>query len=215
MTDNTRFTCLIGVLLLTTADLRLASHEHPVPPRSDFSAFPTHILAWSGKDLPELGAQVKQVLAADNYVFRTYRDDATGANADLFIAYYGSQRSGDALHSPKNCLPGAGWEPVSAEIIQVPSLAVAGSSFKANHYVIEKSGVQQDVLYWYQAHGRIFANEYMGKIYLAWDGVTKGRTDGALIRITARRTPENPKSFQEILAFAQALSPTLPQFLPN
>src|ERR1700692_1135173 len=130
MTDNTRFTCLIGILLLTTADLRWASHGHAVPPRSDFSAFPTHILAWSGKDLPELNAQVKQVLAADNYVFRTYRDDATGADADLFIAYYRSQRSGDALHSPKNCLPGAGWEPVSAEIIQVPSLAVAGSSFK-------------------------------------------------------------------------------------
>jgi EpsI family protein len=75
--------------------------------------------------------------------------------------------------------------------------------------------VQQDVLYWYQAHGRIFASEYLGKIYLAWDGITKGRTDGALIRITAVRTPGNTQSLGAMVNFAESVTPILPQFLPN
>jgi EpsI family protein len=215
MTDPVRFGCLIGLLLFSTVGLRWVHHGQPVPPRSDFATFPTQVAGWSGRDLPGLDANVKRVLNADSYVFRDYRNDSKGADVALFIAYYNSQRSGDALHSPKNCLPGAGWEPISSETIRVPDIHETSKSFEANHYVIEKDGVQQDVLYWYQAHGRTFASEYLGKFYLAWDGMTTGRTDGALIRLTAVRVSENPKSFQEMEAFAQALTPVLPQFLPN
>jgi EpsI family protein len=100
-------------------------------------------------------------------------------------------------------------------VIQISDPAVSNSSFNVNHYVIEKDGVKQDVLYWYQAHGRHFASEYAGKIYLAWDGITNGRTDGALIRITAPRTDEGVQALPAMLEFAKALSPVLPQFLPN
>ncbi len=75
--------------------------------------------------------------------------------------------------------------------------------------------MQQDVLYWYQAHGRRFASEYLGKIYLVWDGITKGRTDGALIRITAVRVPGDTQSFPAMVKFAQEIAPVLPVFLPN
>jgi EpsI family protein len=215
MTDKLRFGCLISLLLLGTADLRWMSHGHSVPARSDFAEFPTRVVDWSGKDLPILDPSVKRVLAADNYLLRDYHNDVTGTEVGLFVVYYGSQRSGDALHSPKNCLPGAGWEPISSEIIRIPNPSSPGSSFQANHYVIEKGGIQQDVLYWYQAHGRTFASEYIGKIYLAWDGIMKGRTDGALIRITSVRTSGNTQTFPAMISFAQAINPVLPQFLPN
>ena len=215
MRDKFRFICLIGLLLTSAVELRWKPHGHPVPPRSGLTDFPRQVGDWAGTDLPELSAGVKRVLAADSYVFRQYRQDITGSQLDLFVVYYRSQRSGDALHSPKNCLPGAGWEPVSSEVILIPDPAVPNSSFKANHYVIQKDGVEQDVLYWYQAHGRRFANEYVGKIYLAWDGITNGRTDGALIRINAPRTAGDARTFPELVAFAKHLSSVLPRFLPN
>jgi EpsI family protein len=215
MTDKARLGCLMVLLLLSTVVLRLLPHGHPVPARSNFASFPTQVADWSGKDLPELDSSVRRVLAADNYLSRDYRNDVTGTHINFFVVYYSSQRSGDALHSPRNCLPGAGWEPVTRGTIRIPNPAAPGTSFVANHYVIEKDGVQQDVLYWYQAHGRVFASEYLGKIYLAWDGITKGRTDGALIRITTVRTPGNAQTFPAMTAFAEAVSPVLPQFLPN
>lgn len=215
MTDKLRFGCLIGLLLLITADLRWMPHGHPVPPRNDFATFPTHIADWSGRNLPDLTAAEKRVLAADNYLLRDYHGNANGAEVALFIAYYRSQRSGDALHSPKNCLPGAGWEPIYSGVVRISNPVVPGSSFEANHYLIEKDGVQQDVLYWYQANGRSFASEYLGKFYLAWDGITKGRTDGALIRITALRKPGDQQTLVTMVAYAQELIPVLRRFLPN
>jgi EpsI family protein len=215
MTEKLRFGCLIGLLLLGTIGLHWGSHGHPVPPRRDFAAFPTQVADWSGRDVSDLSVAEKRVLAADSYLLREYRQDITGAEVDLFVVYYASQRSGDALHSPKNCLPGAGWEPVSSGVIPISDPASPGSSFEAAHYVVEKDGVELDVLYWYQAHGRRFASEYLGKIYLAWDGITKRRTDGALIRITAPRTPGNPAALQAMIAFARDLSVVLPRFLPN
>jgi EpsI family protein len=215
MTDKLRFGCLIGLLLFCILDLRWGSHGHLVLPRNDLAAFPTQVAGWSGRDLPDLTAGVKRVLAADNYLLRAYRQDTTGTQVDLFIAYYGSQRSGDALHSPKNCLPGAGWEPLSSGVILISDPVTPGSTFKSAHFVVGKDGVEQDVLYWYQAHGRRFASEYLGKVYLAWDGITQGRTDGALIRISARRTPGNSDTLPAMIAFAQDLSSVLPRFLPN
>ncbi len=173
MMDKFDLSCLIGLLLLTTVDLRWIRHGHAVPPRSDFARFPTQVNDWTGRDMPDLAASVKRVLAADNYLFRDYHNGRANTEVGLFIAYYGSQRSGDALHSPKNCLPGAGWEPVSSGSRRFRILAAPGASFEANHYVIEKNGVQQDVLYWYQAHGRIFAAEYLGKFI--WRGTESRR----------------------------------------
>lgn len=215
MTEKLRFGCLIGLLLLGTMELHWGSNGHPVPTRSDFAAFPTQVADWSGRNLSDLSVAEKRILAADSYLLREYRQDITGADVDLFVVYYASQRSGDALHSPKNCLPGTGWEPISSGVIPISDPVSPNSSFKAAHYVVEKDGVELDVLYWYQAHGRRFASEYLGKIYLAWDGITKGRTDGAMIRITARRTPGNPAALQAMIAFAQDLSVVLPRFLPN
>ena len=111
MTDRIRLSCLIGLLLFSTVELRWASHGRSVPPRNDFDTFPQQVDDWSGENLPDLDPAVRKELAADNYLLRNYHH-TTDPNIGLFIAYYGSQRSGDALHSPKNCLPGAGWEPI-------------------------------------------------------------------------------------------------------
>ena len=50
------------------------------------------------------------VLRADDTLNRIYRLRA--ASSYLFIAYFKTQRYGQSPHSPKNCLPGSGWEPV-------------------------------------------------------------------------------------------------------
>ena len=46
-----------------------------------------------------------------------------------------------------------------------------------NRYVIQKGVDRQLVLYWYQSHGRVVANEYWSKFYLIRDAVRLNRTD--------------------------------------
>jgi len=126
MADKIRLSCLIGVLLVSTVDLRWMSHGHPVPPRKDFASFPFQLAEWSGTDLV-LSPGTVRVLAADNYLLRSYRNRVSGAEVELFVVYYSAQRSGDALHSPRNCLPGAGWEPVSSGFLEISNPTPAGS----------------------------------------------------------------------------------------
>ena len=92
----------------------------------------------------------------------------------LYAGYYRSQRQGDTIHSPQNCLPGAGWRPVSSATINLTS---PGGSVPVNQYVIQKGLDQQVVLYWYQGRGRVVANEYANKALLMWDAATLQRTN--------------------------------------
>ena len=119
-----------------------------------------------------------QAIGADDYTNREYFGG--DRPVELYIGYYKDQRSGDAIHSPKNCLPGAGWEPVRSTQLQIGS---ADKPVLVNEYIVEKGKSRDLVLYWYQTHGRIVASEYWAKFWLVADGVRHRSTDGAMIRI--------------------------------
>src|SRR4029077_16516881 len=133
-----------------------------------------------------------------------------------------SQRQGDTMHSPLNCLPGAGWTPVQNDrlALRVPtgSGTMGGQAerpIEINRYVIEKGLDRQVVLYWYQSHGRVVASEYWGKIYMVLDAIRSNRTDGALIRIPAPIVSSEADAEQRAIGFAQELFPFLGRYLPS
>jgi EpsI family protein len=204
----------IVIVLLATANvgMRTASFGRPVPLRAGFEEVPRNIAGWQGWDVPGLTEREKGILGADDYLVRVYERD--GVQVGLFVAYYREQKSGDTLHSPKNCLPGAGWEPVLSERVRIPRHDRDGAVFEANHFVVEKDRMQQDVLYWYQANERVFASEYDGKIYLVLDALRKGRTDGALVRITVNRLAGSEREVKAAMEFAREWMAISSRFLP-
>ena len=110
----------VGLVVGSIAGLELYSRGS-VPARShQLSSFPATIGPWSGRDLP-IDERVQDVLKASDLLNRVYVDSAGANSIGLFVAYYDSQRRGGAIHSPKNCLPGAGWNIVQSEI--APDLA--------------------------------------------------------------------------------------------
>jgi EpsI family protein len=133
----------------------------------------------------------------------------------LFIAYFPSQRAGDTIHSPKNCLPGAGWEPVRAERV---TINVAGHKpFQANRYLIAKGDERQLVLYWYWAHDRAVASEYAAKFYLVTDSIRMRRTDGSLVRLSTPLAPNESveAAEQNLVAWAGKIVPVLNTYVPR
>ena len=102
--------------------------------------------------------------------------------ANLFVAFFKSQRTGQTPHSPKNCLPGSGWVPSQADIvkIQVPGRP---EPVEANRYVVARADAKSLVLYWYQSRDRTVASEYTAKYYVVADAIRYNRTDTALVRI--------------------------------
>ena len=165
---------------------------------------------WRGINGPELAPDVARVLGADDSMNRVYRRP-DGATVGLWVAFYASQRQGDAIHSPLNCLPGTGWMPLQHTR---PVLDVNGHSLPINRYVIQKRGERQLVMYWFQGRGRVVASEYVNKAYLLVDAVRQRRTDGALVRVTAPIDNNEQLVDRAAVDFIAALQPQLVRWLP-
>jgi EpsI family protein len=133
----------------------------------------------------------------------------------LFIGYFASQRTGQTMHSPQNCLPGAGWTFDSSTYSKIQD--INGKNYNVGEYVISDGNSKQFVIYWYQAHGRSIPNEYVAKGYMVADAIRMNRTDGALVRvITQIRPSESLESARaRAVQFTQMMAPDLPRFIPN
>jgi EpsI family protein len=169
------------------------------------------LAGWDGREVP-LDADILKVAAVDDYLNRVYQAP-DGKTLGLYVGYYKSQQTGDAIHSPKNCLPGSGWQPVVAE--RVSLTRPDGSSAPVNLYVIEKGLERQLVLYWYQSHGRIIASEYWAKYYMVRDAIRMNRTDSALVRIVIPFKQDRQFAQARAVEFAQQMMPPLETLIPN
>jgi EpsI family protein len=169
---------------------------------------------WSGYDLP-ISQETRDVLGAGDFLSRIYTRGAQTASISLFIGYFPTQRTGQTIHSPKHCLPGAGWVFESTSYVDLKD--ANGKSHRVGEYVIANGETKQFVIYWYQAHGRSVANEYMAKIYMIADAIRMNRTDGALVRvITPIASGEDTSAARKRAeAFTMRLAPFLPRFIPD
>jgi EpsI family protein len=199
-----------ALLVAATALLHSLNHGERIPPRRALREFPSVLGNWQGADAPIVDRLVK-ASGVDDYLNRVYGNRG-GDPVAFYVGYYESQQTGDWVHSPKNCLPGAGWEPVSAGRLTID---VPGRAIVVNQYLIRK-GLDQDlVLYWYQARGRVIASEYWGKVWLVVDAITRHRTDVALVRIWTPAVDGVEGARNRAVEFAQAAYPHLSQFLPD
>jgi EpsI family protein len=207
-------------LLCGAAAVVRANRPEQAPPRVSFSQFPSELGGWSGRPLPNLEDNILKILGVDDYLNRVYsRPDR--AMAGLYIGYYKSQRQGDSIHSPQNCLPGAGWEPLASGLMTISTAAAAGTAgdISVNRYVIQKGTDKQLVLYWYQSHGRVVASEYWSKFFLVRDAVRLNRTDAALVRVIVPMAPNDDqgeaRAQDQAVDFVKQMFPVLPSYLPS
>jgi EpsI family protein len=204
-----------AVLIAGTALLLQARNgAEVIPSRPALASFPRNLQGWDSIDRP-LDKDVLEKLGAGDFLVRDYYDNASARSVSLYIAYFPSQKAGDTIHSPKNCLPGAGWAPVQADRITID--APGHAPFVANRYVIAQGEQRQLVLYWYWAHDRAVAGEYAAKFYLVTDSIRMHRSDGSLIRLsTPLRENETIDSAQQLLlSFANNLVPLINTYVPR
>ena len=81
--------------------------------------------------------------------------------------------------------------------------------------IMEQMGNRAVVYYWYLQRGRWINNEYMYKLYMAYDGLFKRRTDGALIRLITPAQPDVESARNRLNSFVSQLVPVLPKFIPD
>ena len=187
------------LLAATLAVSKLTAYRKPGFLVHSLDTISRHIAGYLAQDNPPLEDGVLRQLRPTSYLSRTYRKG--GVTADLFIGFYAQQRAGESMHSPKHCLPGAGWEIWDYSTLEIP---VSGRKFRVNRYSISRESARKVVLYWYQSKERIIASEYSGKILLARDALLQNSTAASIVRITVQ---DKPGALEEASAFASQVIP--------
>jgi EpsI family protein len=188
---------------------RGASGPERPPARDLLLTTPIRLADWTGRDAL-LADDVVAELGVDDHINRRYVS-AGGVPVSLYVGYYRSQRQGDTIHSPQNCLPGSGWQPVFSDRSPI---AVGDTAIPVNRFVIQKGLDRQAVFYWYQGRGRIVANEFANKGWLMLDAARLRRTDGGMVRLMTPVSTTPDAAFASLAAFTAALFPHLPSHLP-
>ena len=194
----------------------LPERSELLAPRAQFANFPTRVGTWTGRREP-IDSLYLDALHMDDYVMANFvREGARPVN--LYVAYYNSQRKGQSAHSPRSCIPGGGWTISSLEERTLPNtLGPSGRPLAVNRAVVELGPQRQIVYYWFQQRGRVLTNEFAVKWFIFWDALTRNRTDGALVRLTATARPgmSDADLDRELTQFAITAAPVLARFVPE
>jgi EpsI family protein len=198
--------CLAGLAPVLTPPEKVAESR----PLHDI---PTTIGNWKILQEGVVDAETEALLKADDTLSRSYINTSDRQTANLFVAFFKTQRAGAAPHSPKVCLPGSGWMPMESSVI---SMAIPGmdDSIPVNRYVVSRGDEKSLVLYWYQTPKRVIANEYAAKFYTIVDGVRYHRSDTSLVRIVVPVLSTDAAAEAVAVQFAQAIFSPVRSFLP-
>ncbi len=210
-----RFITAAVLIGLTAILLQLRGRNEVLPQRLPLKSFPEQFGGWTSTDL-SIDRETLEVLGPGEFLLRQYAPQAAADSVvNLYIAYFPTQRAGDTIHSPKNCLPGAGWLPVESTRVEL-SLP-DHSPFPVNRYVIAKGDARLLVLYWYWAHDRGVASEFWAKYYLVADAIRTNRSDGALVRIMTTMLPgETSQAAQaRLMPFSRKVVSILDDYIPR
>jgi EpsI family protein len=201
---------LVCVLAMQSGGYLLVARDENPPAAKPLNEFPTRIGDWSLQREGVIEQRVQEKLRADDLLTRSYLRDAGSGAVHLFVAYFRSQRTGQAPHSPKNCLPGSGWTPTIADMIELP---IQNRTAVVNRYEVSKGENKSIVLYWYQTGERIVASEYLAKIHLVMDSVLRNRSDTALVRVIVPVSQNDTDAASETaVSFAAELLTSLDEF---
>jgi EpsI family protein len=188
------------------------SRAEAIPVKRPLAEFPRQVAEWQVSQDHVVEKDVQEVLKADETLSRSYAT-AGRVPVHLWIAYFNTQRAGQAPHSPKNCLPGNGWVWSVNDVIHIP---IEGRpAIEVNRYVVARGDSKSLVLYWYQSRDRVVASEYKAKFFVVADAIRYNRSDTALVRVLVPVINNNEdRANQTAIEFVQKFFTPVRQYLP-
>ncbi len=174
---------ILSAVLISQALLFYGMSRAEANPESrPLSELPEQLGSWKMSKQGVIDDETREVLKADELLNRGYINMALRVEANLFVAYFKTQRTGQTPHSPKNCLPGNGWTQTQSDTINV-TVPGRAEPIEVNRYLVSKGENKSIVVYWYQSRDRVVASEYRARFYTAADAIRFNRTDTALVRV--------------------------------
>jgi exosortase D (VPLPA-CTERM-specific) len=201
---------LAGIGIIALANPLVARVDKPdrIAPLQSFDQFPMTLGAWSGHQTSVDPVELEETGASAHLSAEFINPGHSPVS--LWIAYYETQKkAGGFVHSPKGCLTAAGWQTKESNVVQIPG------GLRVNYMLVDQMGTSILVYYWFLQRGRWLTSEYLNKFYMAYDGIVRHRTDGALIRLVTPAGRDLEAAQNRLNRFTVLLTPELHQFIPD
>jgi len=206
-----------GVLLILAAFAApsLAPHDFPPPARQSLLDFPLQLGEWGGAS-SVMERQYLDALQLDDYMLADY-SAVEKIPVNVYVAYYQSPKKGLSSHSPRQCIPGGGWEITSFETLHLAQASRIAPTPDVNRVAIQKGGQKQIVYYWFKQRDRWITSEYLVKFFLFWDSLTRHRADGALVRLVSSVYAGETEATADgrLQTMAGLVTPLLGRYVPD
>lgn len=197
------------LMIFTFFYIQFMDNGQTISPLKPFSTFPKEIAEWTGIE-DFFSPRVYKAVGVDDSVL-IYYSNKKNQNIQLYLGYYRSQREGDLIHSPKNCMVGSGWEIIETSLESVD--IAPGKKINIIKLILEKNAQKQVVLYWFHSRGRIINSEYKQKIYLVIDSIFRNRTDGSFVRFISPAGSDYDDTIKYMKKFIIAFFPYLNEYI--
>jgi exosortase D (VPLPA-CTERM-specific) len=210
------FVAACGVLAVFAAiSIALPRPAEIIPSRTAFIEFPTALGRWTGHR-DSLDGVYLDALKLDDYLLADYAD-GQGPAVNLYMVYYNSQRKGEAVHSPRACLPGGGWRLSDFDQRTFADIKINSQPLRVNRTLMTLGDKRELVYYWFEQRGRVLTNEVVVKWYLFWDALTRHRTDGALVRLITDVPASGSVADgdRRLVDVAARIAPSLNRYIPD
>jgi len=209
MIKRSRFILFYLLLLLTWACINLTSSA-AVPVIKPLSQFPAVYQEWRMISQERFSEVILSVLKPTDYLSRSY-EGPRARRIGLYIGYHDGGKESGEIHSPKNCLPGSGWQQVSTERMHLSTPPGKISLIKA---VYQKGESRELFLYWFQVQDKTLSDEYSLKLAGITNSIIHGRKDAAFIRISVPFEVDEHEAAAAGVRFIQDFYPLIREFLP-
>jgi len=198
-----------GILYYSAFALEKPTQNKPL------ALFAKNIGDWHMTQEGHIDKETLDMLRADDTLTRTYEKGGYAVPAGFYVAYFKTQRTGQSPHSPKNCLPGSGWEPLKEGTLDI-SISPERAPIQVNRYIVARGDNASVVLYWYQTRQRVIASDYSAKIWLVLDSMRYHRSDTALVRVIVPVIQGNDSlATDTAVDFVKSMFPMLQGYLPS
>ena len=206
-----------GVLLILAAFAApsVTPHDFPPPARQTLLDFPLQLGEWGGAS-SVMERQYLDALQLDDYVLADY-SAVEKVPVNVYVAYYQSPKKGLSSHSPRQCIPGGGWEITSFDTVRLDHVSGIAPALDVNRVAIQKGGQKQIVYYWFKQRDRLITSEYLVKFFLFWDSLTRHRADGALVRLVSSVYAGETEAIADgrLQTMAGLVMPVLGRYVPD
>ncbi len=202
--------CVLLLAMVVPAHAAITNREQTIPQRPGLVTFPVALGGWRGQPAT-IDAQVEAQLGATDYFLADYVRPGEGRSVNLWVTYFADQARSAAMHTPQQCLPGAGWEFLTLERVQAPVANHQGEPFVINRALVTNNEQRLLTYFWIEARGAQFLDAQSLKYGNLWASIVEGRSDGGLVRLMTPVAPDEPIDAAEarLVAFLEAAYPHL------